>query len=78
MAARSQNSNPKGDNTMSADQRAALLYNLDVCDSIFRTLALQLENNATVADYHPLAMLAAEGAKKISCVFEAVEQAGMA
>lgn len=63
---------------MNADQKAALLYDLDVCDSIFRTLANQLENNATVTDLHPLAVLAAEGAKKINCVFEAIGRAGLA
>ena len=57
---------------------AKLLYDLDVCQSLFTTLAVQLENNAMIADYHPLAMLAAEGAKKINCVFDAVERAGMA
>ena len=74
MAGGSQNLNPKGDNTMSADQRAALLYNLDVCHSLFATLAHTLENNAAVGDYHPLAVIAAEGKRKINCIADAIDR----
>ena len=62
---------------MNADQKAALLYNLDVCDSLFRTLALQLENSAILADLHPLAVLAQEGKNKISTILDSIDRAGL-
>lgn len=59
------------------EQTAALLFDLDVCDSIFRTLAIQLENNATISDYHPLAVLAQVGVNKINRVFDTIDRGGM-
>ncbi|MEI6827564.1 MAG: hypothetical protein WCK54_18375 [Desulfuromonadales bacterium] len=62
---------------MTTDQTAALLFDLDVCQSLFTTLAHQLENSSMIADYHPLAVLAAEGAKKIGSVLDSIDRAGL-
>lgn len=59
---------------MKADQKAALLYDLDVCQSLFSTLAHTLEHNATVGDFHPLAVLAQEGFKKINGIADLLDR----
>lgn len=62
---------------MNADQKAALFYNLDVCQSIFSMLAYTLEHNSTVGDFHPLAVLAQEGFKKMNSVADQLDRGGV-
>jgi hypothetical protein len=62
---------------MNTDQKAALLYDLDVCQSIFSTLAHTLEHNATVGDFHPLAVLAQEGFKKMNSIADQLDRGGV-
>jgi len=77
MAVVNQRSKPHRGNTMNADQKAALLYDLDVCQSLFSTLANALENNATLGDYHPLAVLAQEGFKKMNSIADQLDRGGV-
>ena len=61
---------------MNADQKAAILFNLDTCESLFKTLAHSLENNAG-SDSHSLAMLATLGAREVGTVFDSIDRAGL-
>lgn len=54
---------------------AQVLKTLDEARSIFDVLANLLENNASVADYHSLAVLAADGRGKLDHVADMVDQA---
>lgn len=63
---------------MKTETAAAVLRELDVCRSLFDSLAYQLENNATIGDYWPLAVLAGEGKRKIDGIVDEIDRAGMA
>ena len=52
---------------------AQTLKTLDEARSIFDVLATLLENNAAVADYHPLAVLAADGRDKLDRVADMID-----
>lgn len=78
MAVVNQRLKPHGGNTMSAGIAGAIFRELDVCRSLFDSLAGRLENNAGVVDYHPLAVLAAEGKRKIDTVMDMVDRGVLA
>jgi len=46
--------------------------NLEVCRSLFDTVAYSLENNIHVKDYRPLAVLAEEGRRKVDAIIATV------
>jgi hypothetical protein len=62
---------------MNAGTTAEILKKLDVCRSLFYSLAYQLENNAGIADYWPLSVLAAEGQRKIGGIADMMDRARM-
>lgn len=53
---------------------AQVLKTLDEARSIFDVLALMLENNAMVRDYHTLACLAADGRGKVDRVADMIDR----
>jgi len=52
---------------------AKVLKTLDEARSIFDVLAIMLENNAVVLDYHSLACLAADGRGKLDRVADMLD-----
>ncbi|MDR3581572.1 MAG: hypothetical protein P4L44_16545 [Oryzomonas sp.] len=62
---------------MNAVTTAAVFRELDVCRCFFDSLSNQLKNNAGIADYHPLAVLTAEGRRKIDGIVDQIDQARM-
>lgn len=54
---------------------AQVLKTLDEARSIFDVLSNLLENNASVGDYHSLAVLAADGRSKLECVTDLLDRA---
>ncbi|MGE3550890.1 MAG: hypothetical protein AB7I29_13445 [Geobacter sp.] len=57
---------------MNQTQLTTVLRDLDSCRSILDVLATLLENNVSVADYHSLAVLAADGRKLIDGVADQI------
>lgn len=55
---------------MSPRETTSVLRDLDAARSILDILAVLLENNAPISDYHSLAVLAAEGRRKIDSVVD--------
>lgn len=62
------------------DQKTAgaVYRELDVCRSLFDSLADRLENNAGVRDYHSLAVLASEGMRKVDAIMDMIDRGQIA
>lgn len=54
---------------------ASILKTLDEARSIFDVLAIMLENNVVVHDYHSLSCLAADGRGKLDHVADLIDKA---
>ena len=57
------------------NQTGAILKELDVVRSICESLSYQLENNAGIKDFHGLAVLASEGARKSDLICDMLDKA---
>ena len=59
---------------MNAGTTAAVFMELDVCKSLFDSLAYQLEHNEGITDTWSLAVLALEGKRKIGGIVERIDR----
>lgn len=59
---------------MNLETAGNVFRELDVCRSLFDSLAYQLENNAGIGDFHPLAVLAGEGRRKVDNIVDAIDR----
>ncbi|MBK5275163.1 MAG: hypothetical protein JJE30_08935 [Desulfuromonadales bacterium] len=63
---------------MNAETAGKVFSELDVCRSLFDSLAHTLEYNVGVRDYHPLSVLAQEGKRKIDSIVDQIDRGRMA
>jgi len=56
-------------------QMSVMLRELETCHALFYSLFLLLDNNMMVSDYRPLAVMAADGKRKLDGLMDLVASA---
>ena len=59
---------------MTHRQTSLMLRELETCQALFTSLEILLDNNALISDYRPLAVMAADGKRKLDGLMDLITE----